>query len=413
MMTRFRYRAVNATGDLIEGEIDGQDQGAVIEQLRRQGHLPLATEPLAAATEDVGAAVLRRLHQPLFGHGRIGRQEVAMITRQLATMLDSGLTIDQTLRFLVDLADREALRRLLTDLLERVQGGSTLADACAEHEEVFSRAYVSLVRAGEAGGALNEVLARLADYLENAERLAEQVKSALVYPIILLVMAGLSIVVLLTVVVPQFTPLFENAGAELPLLTRIVVSVGDLMQQYWWMLLLGAICLWWLARRQIQRPESRARIDRWLLRVPLFGGLLTRIDTARLARTLGTLLANGVPILNALVIARDTIANAALRDAIGETATAVKEGKGVADPLARSHRFPPLAVRLIAVGERSGHLEAMLIKVADIYDAEVRSTVERLMSLLVPALTLSLGAIIATIIGAVLMAILSAYELPL
>ena len=194
-MTRFRYRAVNPAGDLIEGEVDGQDQSAVVDQLRRQGNLLLATEPVVAGVEDVGSTMRRWLSQPLFGPGKVGRREVAMITRQLATMLDAGLTIDQTLRFLVDLADSEALRRLLTDLLERVQGGSTLADACAEHEGVFTRAYVSLVRAGEAGGALNEVLARLADYLENAEKLAEQVKSALVYPIILLVMAGLSIVV--------------------------------------------------------------------------------------------------------------------------------------------------------------------------------------------------------------------------
>jgi general secretion pathway protein F len=412
-MTRFRYRAVNAAGDLIEGEIEGQDQGAVIEQLRGQGHLPLATEPLAPGAEDPGSALLRRLRQPVFGGGPVGRHEVALITRQLATMLDAGLTIDQTLRFLVELADKEALRRLLTDLLARVQSGSTLADACAEHEEVFSRAYVSLVRAGEAGGALNEVLARLAAYLENAEKLAEQVKSALIYPIILLVVAGLSIVVLLTVVVPQFTPLFESAGAELPLLTRIVVGAGALMQDWWWLLLLALVVLWWLGRRLMQRPDSRARIDRALLRLPLLGGLLTRIDTARLARTLGTLLANGVPILNALAIATQTIGNAALREALGETATAVKEGKGVADPLARTGRFPLLAVRLIAVGERSGHLEAMLLKIADIYDGEVRSTVERLMSLLVPALTLGLGLVIAAIIGAVLMAILSAYELPL
>jgi general secretion pathway protein F len=412
-MARFRYRAVNAAGDLIEGEIEGQDQGAVVAQLRGQGHLPLATEPVAAGAEDVGSALLRLLRQPLFGQGGVGRREVAMLTRQLATMLDAGLTIDQALRFLVELADREPLRRLLADLLERVQGGSTLADACAGHEEVFTRAYVSLVRAGEAGGALNEVLARLADYLENAERLAEQVKSALVYPIILLVMAGLSIVVLLAVVVPQFTPLFESAGAELPALTRIVVGAGEIMQRWWWLLLLAMFALWWLARRLMQQPESRALIDRWLLRVPLLGGLLARIDTARLARTLGTLLANGVPILNALAIATQTLGNAALREALTETATAVKEGKGVADPLARSRRFPPLAVRLIAVGERSGHLEAMLLRIADIYDGEVRSTVDRLMSLLVPALTLSLGLVIAAIIGAVLMAILSAYELPL
>jgi general secretion pathway protein F len=412
-MTRFRYRAINPAGDLIEGEIDGQDQGAVIEQLRGQGHLPLASEPVAAGAGDVGSAVQRWLRQPLFGHGGVGRREVAMITRQVATMLHAGLTIDQTLRFLVDLADSLPLRRLLTNLLERVQGGSTLADACAAHEEVFTRAYVSLVRAGETGGALNEVLARLADYLENAERLAEQVKSALVYPAILLVMAGLSILVLLIVVVPRFTPLFEGAGVELPMLTRLVVGAGDFMQHYGWLPLLALLALWWLARRQMRRRESRARIDRWLLSVPLVGCLLIRIDTARLARTLGTLLANGVPILNALSIAMQTLDNAALREALSETAVAVKEGKGVADPLARSGRFPPLAVRLIAVGERSGHLEAMLLKIADIYDLEVRSTIDRLMSLLVPALTLSLGLVVAAIIGAVLMAILSAYELPL
>ncbi|MEM7023313.1 MAG: type II secretion system F family protein, partial [Pseudomonadota bacterium] len=196
-MTRYRYRAVNAAGDLIEGEIDGQDQRAVVEQLRGQGHMPLATEPVAAGTEDAGSAFLRWLRQPMFGQGKVGQHEVAMITRQLATMLDAGLTIDQTLRFLVEMADSEALRRLLADLLERVQGGSTLADAFAEHEGVFPRAYVSLVRAGEAGGTLDDVLNRLADYLENAEKLSEQVKSSLVYPIILLVMAGLSIVVLL------------------------------------------------------------------------------------------------------------------------------------------------------------------------------------------------------------------------
>ena len=185
------------------------------------------------------------------------------------------------------------------------------------------------------------------------------------------------------------------------------------MQRFWWLLLLAIAGLWWLGHRLMQRPESRGPIDRWLLKVPLLGGLLTRLDTARLARTLGTLLANGVPILNALAIATQTIGNAALREALDETAVAVKEGKGVADPLARTGRFPPLAVRLIAVGERSGHLETMLLKIADIYDGEVRGTVDRLMSLLVPALTLGLGLVIAAIIGAVMMAILSAYELPL
>lgn len=410
-MARFRFRAVTGAGEFVEGELDAQDQAAVIAQLRAQGHLPLAAEPVAAGGG--GRTLQEWLRQPLFGGGRVGRAEVAIITRELATLLDAGLTVDQSLRLLVDLAESEAMRRLITDLLQRVQGGSTLADALGQHEQVFSRAYVSMVRAGEAGGSLDDVLAQLAQYLDQAEALAEQVRSALVYPIVLLVMAGLSILVLLTVVVPQFMPLFESAGAELPLLTRIVIATGDGAQRYWWLILIGLALVVWLVRRQLREPQSRARIDRVALRLPLLGGLLAKIDTARLARTLGTLLANGVPLLNALAIARETLGNAVLREALSETATAVKEGRGLADPLARAGPFPPLAIHLLSVGERSGHLDAMLLKIAEIFDRETRSTIERLMTLLVPVLTIVLGALIATIIGAVLAAILSAYQLPL
>jgi general secretion pathway protein F len=415
-MPRFRYRAVTGGGELVQGEIEAQSQPAVIEQLRSQGHLPLAAEPLAAgATFGARSTIRDWLRQPLFGTGRVRRRELAVITRELATLLDAGLTVDQSLRLLVDLAEREPMRVLLLEILQRVQGGSTLADAFAQHEDVFSRAYISMVRAGEAGGALNDVLARLAQYLDQAEALAEQVRSALLYPIVLLIMAGLSIVVLLTVVVPQFTPLFESAGADLPLLTRVVIAVGDGAQRYWWLALTGLLVLIWLVRRQFRQPESRARIDRRLLRLPLLGGLLVKIDTARMARTLGTLLANGVPLLSALAIARETLSNAVLRDALSETALALKEGRGLAEPLAKAGPFPRLAIHLLSVGEKSGHsghLEAMLLKIADVFDREVRSTVERLMTLLVPALTIALGLIIASIIGAVLAAILSAYQLP-
>jgi general secretion pathway protein F len=410
-MARFHFRAVTGTGEVVEGEIEAQSQAAVVEQLRGQGHLPLAAEP--AGSSAGGSTLQKWLRQPVFGSGRVRRHEVAILTRELATLLDAGLTVDQSLRLLGDLAESEAMRRLLADLLERVQGGSTLADALGQYEDVFSRAYVSMVRAGEAGGGLDDVLGKLAQYLDQAELVAQQVRSALVYPIVLLAMSGLSIMVLLTVVVPQFTPLFESAGAQLPLLTRVVIAGGDAAQRYWWLLLIGLLACIWLVRRQLQQAESRARIDRWLLHVPLLGGLLVKIDTARLARTLGTLLANGVPLLNALAIAKGTLVNAVLREALSETATAVKEGRGLAEPMARSARFPQLAIHLLAVGEKSGHLEAMLLKIAEIFDREVRSTVERLMTLLVPALTLGLGVIIASIIGAVLAAILSAYHLPL
>jgi general secretion pathway protein F len=410
-MARFQFRAVTRTGEVVEGELEAQSQAAVVEQLRGQGHLPLAAE--LVGTSAGRSSPQKWLRQPVLGRGRVRRREVAVLTRELATLLDAGLTIDESLRLLGHLAENEAMRRLMADLLERIQGGSTLGDALGQHEDVFSRAYVSMVRAGEAGGSLNEVLGRLAQYLDQAELLTEQVRSALVYPIVLLVMSGLSIVVLLTAVVPQFTPLFESTGAELPLLTRVVIAAGDAAQRYWWLLLIGVLACIWLIRRQFRDAETRARIDSWMLHVPLLGGLLIKIDTARLARTLGTLLANGVPLLNALAIARGTLANAVLRELLSETATAVKEGRGLAEPLAQSAPFPPLAIHLLAVGEKSGHLEAMLLKIAEIFDREVCSTLERLMTLLVPALTIGLGFIIASIVGAVLAAILSAYQLPL
>jgi general secretion pathway protein F len=386
----------------------------LIERLRGQGHLPLAADEVAAASGAPRRLTLAQwLRRPVLGTPRVSRRDVAIMTRELATLLEAGLTLDQSLKLLIDLAEGEALEGLLSDLLERIQGGSSLADALAQHEALFPRVYVSMVRAGETGGALREVLGRLARYLDEAEALREQVKSALVYPILLLILAGLSIVVLLTIVLPQFTPLFEGAGAELPWLTRAVILTGEGVQRYGWLLLLAALGAVWLVRRQLRRPARRAQIDRWLLRLPLVGELLAKIDTARFARALGTLLANGVPPLTALAIVQDALANATLRRALGDAAAVMKEGGGLAAPLARAGVFPRLAVHLLGVGEESGQLDPMLLKIAEVFDRDVRSTIERLMTLLVPALTIVLGLIIAVIITAVLMAILSAYDLRL
>jgi general secretion pathway protein F len=413
-MGRFHFRAVAGTGEVIEGDLDAATEAEVVATLRGQGRLPLRVEAAAAGSGHRTSSPARQwLNQPLFRRRRVTRRGVALLTRELATLLDAGLTLDHSLRLMIDLVEGEALPELLRDLLHDVQGGSSLADALARHEAVFSHTYVSMVRAGEAGGSLDEVLARLASYLDQAEALGEQVRSALIYPVVVLGIAGLSIAVLLTVVLPQFTPLFEGASAELPLLTRVLIGAGDLMQRYWWALALGIVAATWLVRRAWRRPASRARIDAWLLRLPLLGPLVTKVDTARFARTLGALLANGVPMLSALAIVQDGLGNASLRQAVADAATGVKEGRGLAEPLGQSDLFPALVLHLLSVGERSGRLEPMLIKIADVFDREVRSTIERLMTLLVPALTITLGLIIALIIGAILMAILSTYDLAL
>ena len=414
-MTRFFVRAVSGDGETFEGEMDAADRHAIVEQLRNRRQMPLAIEPAdgTSAGPRSSAQTFDWLNRPIFGRAPLRPRDVAIMTRELATLLNAGLTVDQALQFLINVAANTAQRKLFQSLLERVQGGSTLADALDDHRAAFSPAYVSMVRAGEAGNALPDVLSRLADYLERNEALSQRVRSSLVYPTLLLVMAGLSIAVLLAVVLPQFTPMFESAGTDLPWLTRMVVAIGEAAEAYWWLALITAAALFlWLSSR-LRHPPSRAAIDRWCLKVPLIGDLIAKIDTARLARTVGTLLGNGVTLPNALAIARETLGNAVLRNTIGDTLTAVKEGKGLAGPIGQSGHFPPLAIHLVAVGERSGHLETMLMKIADIFDKEVTHTVDRLMTLLVPVLTIGVGLVIATIIGAILSAILAAYQLPI
>ena len=413
-MASFHYKAIDEKGDWIEGRLDAPNEAAVVTLLRRQQRMPVSIHASESAPKaGLGAGFLGALNQPLLQGRGFGRKDVAIMTRELATLLNAGLTVDQALNFLVDVATGDAQKKLFSDLLEKVQGGSTLADALETRGSLFSTAYTSLVRAGETGNALGDVLTRLAEFLDQNEKLAEQVKSALVYPLLLLVMAGLSIAVLLTLVVPQFTPIFESAGADLPWLTQIVVGMGEVTRAYWWHALIAIALLFFLGRHHLQDPAARLRLDGVLIKLPLIGDLIAKIDTAKLARTVGTLLANGVALPKALSITRNTMGNAALRETLDTALTGVKEGKNIAGALERSGMFPKLATHLVAVGERSGQLETMLLKIALIFDQEVKTAVERMMTLLVPMLTIGVGLVIATIIGAILSAILAAYQLPI
>jgi len=414
-MARFQFQAVNNKGDRVEGEIDAKDQAAVIEQLRRREQMPLSIHPAGTGSisRQQSGGLIDLLNQPLWQSGGLKKRDVGIMTRELATLLEAGLTVDQSLNFLIEVTSSKVQRQVFNDLLERVQSGSSLADALADHQTSFSPAYISLVRAGEAGNALGSVLGRLALYMERSEQLSQQVKSALVYPIMLLIMAAASVAILLIVVLPQFTPMFETAGTDLPWLTQAVVTLGEMAQAYWWLALIMVVVGVLGIGNRLRHPPSRAVIDRWLLSLPLIGDLIAKVDTAGLARTVGTLLANGVALPHALSIAKDTMGNAVLRDVVNTTLSSVKEGKGVSGSLGRSEVFPPLAIHLIAVGERSGQLETMLMKVADIFDQEVKHAIEKLMTLLVPLLTIGVGVVIALIIGAILSAILAAYQLPI
>jgi general secretion pathway protein F len=405
-MPWYVYKAVSADGEVLEGELEAADRSAVVERLRSQGHVPIRAEERKGGG---GGVAWRRVSRR---GGGVGASEVALLTRELSILLQSGLALDRALTTLSTLARAGPVRRLVDRILERVRGGASLAEALEAQGEVFPSYYAGMVRAGEAGGALEAVLARLADTLERAQSLRESVKSALLYPVLVVILAVLSLVVLMTLVVPRFRPLFEDSGAALPLITQVVIGASDLMRDFWWLLagllVLGVVLL----RRHNATAAGRLRWDRWLLSWPLLGELLLKIEVARLSRTLGTLLANQVNVLNALSMSMGSLGNRAVIAGLSELRGRLAKGDGLAAPLAEAGIFPVLAVQLIQVGEESGKLHEMLLRVASIYDEEVRRTMDRLLALLVPLVTIVLGLVIALIIGSMLAAILSAYDLP-
>jgi general secretion pathway protein F len=364
------------------------------------------------ADELTQRSTVRILPGGLFRPKMLSPKDAVLLTRELATLLRAGVPLERSLAILVDLAQRGPQHRLILRVLESVRGGSSLADALEAYKQTLPSFYIAMVRAGEAGGALEVVLARLADALERAQSLRATVRSAMYYPVIVLIVAGLSLGVLFTRVVPEFRPLLEGSGAALPASTSIVIALGDWLSAYWWLAAVVSAGLV-LAVRQLHRlPEVRLRWDRIMLKTPLIGDLTTKLEVARFSRTLGTLLGNGVSILNALTIAVDTLGNRAIAQEAGALAGRLKKGDGLAAPLMASEVFPRLAVQLIQVGEEVGQLEDMLLRVASIYDEETKQTIERMLALLVPMITILLGLVVAAVISSMLTAMLSAYDLP-
>ena len=404
-MPQFRYVAVAASAQRVEGRMEAADKSAVVRRLHALGHVPIRVE-------EAGWAALAGIDlADLLGASRVPPQSLALITGQLATLLTAGVALDEALVILAELVDRAGERQCLQRLLERVRGGASLADAMAAQPRVFPDFYVSMVRAGEAGASLDAVLARLAEYLERAEASKAHVRSALTYPAIVALICCASIGILFAFVVPRFRPLFEQAGDALPPSARALLAVSDFLAGFWWLCLALPLVAALLIHRQWRHPASRQRWQRLMLRLPLAGPLLTKAEVARFGRTLGTLLRNGVPLLGALALTRETLRNRVFADALGGVIDQVKTGKGLAEPLAESKVFPRLAVHLVRVGEESGRQEEMLLKLADIFDTETRRSIDRLLALIGPALTIVLGAVVAAVIGSILTAVLSVYDL--
>lgn len=398
-MAQFRYKALSASGEPVEGVMDAASAEEVVARLQDAGNIPIEAKPADASQEAGLAALLRR--------SDMNSAQVMQFTQQLATLLGAGQPLDRALQILLDMPDSPNARRVIERVRDAVRSGTPLSQALEQQGGVFSRLYVNMVRAGEVGGSLDDTLKRLADYLERSKALRESVINALIYPSILVLMVFGALALLLGYVVPQFLPLFEDMDVEMPLLTQIVMLAGNFVRGYWWLIVVLIVGGVWLFRRQLVEPEKKLAFDGWILKRGLLGSLFTKLETARLARTLGTLVRNGVPLLTSLSIARNVMGNTALSNAV-ETATGeVKTGGGLSLALSRSKLFPRLALQMIAVGEESGELDTMLTKVADTFDLEVKNTVERLLAALVPAVTVFMAGVVALIMMAILIPIFS------
>lgn len=402
-MPLFQYKAADAQGGILEGEMEARALESVAEHLQAQGFMPIQIEE---ATVGGGGGWLSG-----FGRARVSQDEIAMMTREISTLLRAGLPLDRALEIVVNLSANDDVAEILGEVRQDVRGGSSLYAALEAQKGVFSRFYLNMIRAGEAGGALEVVMLRLTEFMERAKDLRETVKSALIYPAILVMVAVVSVVVLLIFVVPQFTQMFEESGKALPLPTQIVVGAGEFFQAWWWALIGGSVALYALFKRQMADPDSRYRWDERFLALPLIGDLVAKVEMARFSRTLGTLLDNGVSLLSALSIVRETLSNSVMAERIDEVATKLREGKGLGAPLMEAGVFPKLGVHMVMVGEETGQLSEMLIQVADVFDREVKTAVKRTLGLLEPALILGLGLLIGAIIMSILVAILSVNEL--
>ena len=394
-MPLYRYKALNARGEALDGQMEAASGAEVAARLQEQGHLPMEAK---LASEGGGEPAWRTLFKPKPFAG----ERLVQFTQQLATLLGAGQPLDRALGILLELPEDALAKRTITDIRDAVRGGASLSAALERQHGTFGRLYVNMVRAGEAGGSLHETLQRLADYLERSRALRSRVINAMIYPAILLVMVTLSLMFLLGYVVPQFAAMYESLDAPLPWFSRLVLGLGMFVRGWWWLLLaLPALALWWLDRKR-RDPAFRARLDAWLLERRFAGPLVAKLETARLARTLGTLLRNGVPLLTALGIGRNVLGNRTLVDAVEAAADEVKNGIGLSAALGRSKRFPRLALQMIQVGEESGALDGMLLKTADTFEQETGLALDRMLAALVPVVTMVLAAVVGMVILAVL-----------
>ncbi len=387
-MAKFVWEGKSRTGSTMTGEMDAPNEAFVIAQLRRQQIVPVR---VGSKPTGLSLRFLRRQR-------RVSRKDLAVFTRQFATMIDAGLPLVQCLDILGMQQVNPTFKKVILKVKEDVESGSTFADALGKHPQVFDELYVNLVQAGEVGGILDTILSRLAAYIEKAMKLAKQIKGAMVYPSVIVGVAVIVTAMLLLYVIPIFSKMFADFGAALPGPTQFVIRLSEISRKYFWAFLLAMVALGYGIRGYYRRESGRRVIDRLLLRLPILGSLIQRIAVARFARTLGTMVSSGVPILESMEIVAKSAGNKIIEEAVIRARASISEGKTIAEPLGEAKVFPVMVTQMVGVGEATGALDTMLNKIADFYDEEVDAAVAALTALLEPLLMVFLGVVIGGLV---------------
>ena len=401
-MPQFSYKAIGRDGKSLDGIIEAAGLELASRDLRSQGMTLLKLE--AGTANYTGAEEVAEGKPP-------SRENILSFTSELAVLLRAGLPLDRALKVLIDMAVPGQMKQLLARLLKSVKGGKALSQGLIQHEDIFGNFYINMVRSAEASGQLPEVLERLVEYLENAKATRDSVVSALIYPSILFVVAMLAIVGMLGFVVPQFETLFADMGEALPLMTRMVIGAAEFVKSYFWLIVAVAAGLTFYLRSWAASDKGKTELHEKMLKAPIMGGIVFEFEVSKFARTAGTLLGNGVPMLQAISIAIDTVENRVIKEALGVLPPAVKAGKRMSGALDKTGMFTPMVIQMIRVGEESGSLGEMMLELAKVFDGHVQANVKRALTLLEPVLILSMGVIIAFIIISILMGILSVNDL--
>ncbi|MBF0327663.1 MAG: type II secretion system F family protein [Nitrospirae bacterium] len=397
-MSFYSYRATSMDGTIMEGVIEAADESAAFELVRSRGLIPLK---LVAPKESSGKKIFSF---------KSTNSDLLMFTTELSALLSAGLPIDRSLNILSDISESAEMRKVIQNILKAIREGGSFSDALQRHPDIFPRIYVNMVRAGESGGVIDAVLEKLNEFLETSKELKDSVFSAMIYPLILSFTGGVSVIILLTYVLPKFSGIFSELGSTLPASTQLLLSFSSALQSYWWIFLTLIAVFWIIIKNYNKTPEGKLKLDS--IKLKLLRDVITKLETARFCRTLGTLIKSGVPLLQALRNSKDVISNLAIATAIDNVSKGAKEGKGIAAPLTEANVFPQLALSMIKVGEETGQLDVMLMKVAVTYEKSLRVSVRRVVSLIEPAMILIMGLIIGFIVLSMLMAIFSITDMP-